>query len=83
MSRAARINAQIEAVERTRAGDRKPPEVDFHDSTIGHLQKCRAEADDDATRRIFDQQIAIQKQRKAEAIALKADSRRRNAPHSG
>jgi hypothetical protein len=57
--------------------------TDFHDDTIRHLQKCRAEAEDDATRAIFDQQIEIQRKRRTEAVQLKADSRRRNAQPTG
>ena len=68
------------AIERERA---KPPEHDFHDSTIAHLKECRAAAEDTGTRQVFDAQIQIQQQRKAEAIALKADSRRRNASSIG
>ncbi len=57
--------------------------TDFHDDTLAHLQKCRAEADDPATKRIFTEQIAIQEKRKSEAPDLKHDSRRRNTPRIG
>ena len=81
--RNSRINAVIHARERTRAFESTPPDVDFHDTTIHGLEKCRAEADTAATRKIFTEQIAIQEKRKAEAVALKQDSRRRNAPRIG
>ena len=81
--RNSRINAVIHARERTRAFESTPPEVDFHDTTIHGLEKCRAEAQDAATKRIFTQQIAIQEKRKVEARQLRDDARRRNAPRIG
>jgi len=64
-------------------GSTDDSQTDFHDSTIRGLKESRANADTPATRRIFTEQIAIQEKRKAEAVALKQDSRRRNAPRIG